>query len=110
FTQNFHQVNSSQRAMIHVAAVFASNFANFMYVISQKIAEQNNIDFNLFKPLIKNTIAKLETILPTEAQTGPALRNDETTINKHVELLQNNWHYSNLYKQISKLIQTEFKN
>ena len=40
--------------------------------------------------MIKETAAKIEKISPENAQTGPAIRNDEKTIENHLHLLTKN--------------------
>jgi hemoglobin-like flavoprotein len=54
----------------------------------QQYCRDENLDFNLLKPLILETVTRIETTAPENAQTGPAIRHDTTTITKHLELLQ----------------------
>jgi hypothetical protein len=68
---------------LHVAAVFVNNFTNHLYTIGNKICEENQVPFDILKPLILETAHKIMTISPNEAQTGPAKRNDITTIEAH---------------------------
>lgn len=83
------EIDSKQRAIVHVAAVFANNFVNAMYQISEQIVEEHDIDFNLLKPLILETALKIKEASPQHVQTGPAVRNDITTIKKHQDSLTN---------------------
>ncbi len=99
------EINSEERAKLHVAAVFVNNFVNYLYHIGHEIVSENNISFDLLKPLIAETARKMESILPKEAQTGPAKRNDLKTIEKHLHLLQDS-PYNQLYQQLTKAIQT----
>jgi uncharacterized HAD superfamily protein len=69
-------INSEQRKALHVAAVFVNNFTNHLYTIGNKICEENQVPFDILKPLILETAHKIMTISPNEAQTGPAKRND----------------------------------
>jgi predicted short-subunit dehydrogenase-like oxidoreductase (DUF2520 family) len=96
-------ISSEQRKYIHASAVFVNNFTNHLFSIGKTIAEQNNIDFNLLKPLIKETVQKLEYKTPKEAQTGPAVRGDKETMEKHLELIQDKTH-KEIYKLISDSI------
>ena len=96
-------ISSEQRKYIHASAVFVNNFANHLFNIGKEIAEQNNIDFNLLKPLIRETVEKLEYKTPKEAQTGPAIRGDKETMERHLELIQNKTH-KEIYKLISDSI------
>ncbi len=99
------KINSLQRKYIHLSAVFSCNFVNRFYSISEEILAQNNINFDILKPLIKETTEKLLTIgNPKELQTGPAVRNDIQTMKKHLELLKTTPDYQKLYKIISENI------
>jgi hypothetical protein len=46
------------------------------------------LPFELLKPIIKETFEKLEILSPKNAQTGPAIRRDKKTINKHLKLIE----------------------
>jgi len=97
-------ISSEQRKSLHVAAVFVCNFVNHMYTIGNQICEEHNVPFEVLKPLIMETAQKISTLKPEDAQTGPALRNDTKTINKHLEFLQNS-DYQELYKLLTQSIQ-----
>ncbi|MDP3312881.1 Rossmann-like and DUF2520 domain-containing protein [Lutibacter sp.] len=84
------RINEEQRKNIHVAAVFVNNFVNHLYHIGNEICTKNNISFEILKPLIIETASKINTLTPFEAQTGPAIRNDTKTIEKHTVLLNKN--------------------
>jgi len=97
-------INSEERKRIHLAAVFVSNFANHLYKIAEDLLSENNIDFDILKPLIAETAEKIQTISPTQAQTGPALRKDEMIIKKHLESLSLHPNYKNIYQIFSESI------
>ncbi len=97
-------VDSKERLQIHLAAVFVSNFANHLYKIAGDLLENSNIDFDILKPLIAETAAKVQMINPLQAQTGPALRHDEEVIKKHIDLLNPYPDYQKIYKLFSKSI------
>jgi predicted short-subunit dehydrogenase-like oxidoreductase (DUF2520 family) len=80
--------SSAQRAAIHVAAVFACNFSNHLYSISKSLLEKEGLDFKLLLPLIKETADKVQSLNPEDAQTGPAIRNDQLSIEKHKKYLE----------------------
>lgn len=82
---NVIKMNSEKRKQLHIAAVFACNFSNHMYTISDEILSNSNIDFKLLLPLINQTIKRLEDNKPSEVQTGPAKRDDKKMINSHLE-------------------------
>lgn len=81
------ELNSEQRLTLHVAAVFACNFANHFYSIADGLLEQNGLSFDLLKPLIKETTLKVMAQRPKDVQTGPAVRHDYKIMNKHEKFL-----------------------
>jgi predicted short-subunit dehydrogenase-like oxidoreductase (DUF2520 family) len=99
------KVNSEKRKLFHLAAVFACNFPNFMYATAEQILKDSNLDFDLLRPLISETAAKVQTMTPAEAQTGPAKRGDEDIINQHLDLLNEFPGYKEIYQLISSEIQ-----
>ena len=99
-----YNISSEQRRSLHVAAVFVSNFVNHMYVIGSEICEENKVPFEILQPLIQEVAAKITTLSPIEAQTGPALRNDTKTIEKHIEFLKDS-NYQEIYKLLTQSIQ-----
>jgi len=101
-------INSQQRKALHVAAVFVNNFTNHLYHIGQEICEENKVPFEILKPLIQETADKINTLNPTDAQTGPAKRNDSTTIEAHLEYLTNE-NQKNIYKILTQSIQNNGK-
>jgi predicted short-subunit dehydrogenase-like oxidoreductase (DUF2520 family) len=99
-----YRVNSEQRSALHLSAVFVNNFTNQMYRIGHEIAESKSVDFNILKPLIKETANKIDNLSPYLAQTGPAKRNDKKTVKKHLKALDKNIH-KEIYELITKSIQ-----
>ena len=97
------KIDSKQRKALHVSAVFVNNFTNYLYQIGNDICLENQIDFEILKPLILETATKLNTLSPSDAQTGPAKRNDTETINAHLNFLTNN-NYKEIYKLLTKSI------
>ena len=101
-SNNVCEVDSSQRRILHLAAVFACNFPNYLYSVAQNLLAQHNLDFDMLKPLITVTADKVHQQLPTDVQTGPAVRNDELTMNKHLEMLQDQPLLQQLYQLLSQ--------
>ncbi len=97
-----NQADSETRALLHISAVFACNFTNHLYSIAAQILKDKNLSFDLLKPLIKETTEKALLNLPYSVQTGPAKRNDELTINKHLQLLQLHPNWQNIYQLLSQ--------
>jgi len=52
-SSHVHLINSEQRKVLHLAAVFAGNFSNFMYSIAEDILQPYWILFELLRPLIR---------------------------------------------------------
>ena len=76
-----------KRKYIHLTAVFACNFVNHLFARAKEISDSQEIPFDYFLPLIKETTAKIEILEPKLAQTGPAIRNDERVLKAHEELI-----------------------
>ena len=98
------RIASEERKAMHIAAVFASNFTNHMLSISKGIMEQNGLKYEWLMPLISETINKSLQIGPEEAQTGPAVRGDLETLEKHLAFLQDDEAVAELYKIVSQHI------
>jgi len=81
-------INSDQRKNLHLAAVFANNFTNYMYRIAHEICVEHQLPFDIIKPLITETAAKIQEWPPSTMQTGPARRHDQATIKKHLSQLR----------------------
>ena len=76
-----------KRKYIHLTAVFACNFVNHLFARAKEISDSQEIPFDYFLPLIKETTAKIEILEPKLAQTGPAIRNDERVLKAHEDLI-----------------------
>lgn len=108
-SSNTECANSQTRAYIHLAAVFANNFANYSWIIADKILKENtNFNFSLFKPLLEESLRKALTLTPYRAQTGPAKRGDTSTIESQLNKL--GAEYSSVYKLLTEKIIQEFNN
>jgi len=86
-SKKVYQINSEQRKSLHVAAVFVNNFTNHLYKIGNDICDEHKVGFEILKPLILETAKKIKHLSPNNSQTGPAKRNDQKTIKKHLEML-----------------------
>ncbi|MBC7745148.1 MAG: DUF2520 domain-containing protein [Flavobacterium sp.] len=97
-------MNSVQRRAVHVAAVFACNFTNHMYALAHELLKEQDLSFDLLRPLIWETALKIQTSDPINVQTGPALRDDKSTIVQHLRLLDNHPELKELYEKLSQSI------
>lgn len=80
-------LDSDKRRALHLAAVFACNFANHCYAEAARLVEGVGIPFSTFLPLIDETAAKVHELSPVQAQTGPAVRFDRKVMQRQLELL-----------------------
>lgn len=103
-SRNVFHADDNQRRAMHIAAVFACNFTNHFYTIAKDILEQHQLNFDLVRPLIVETAAKVQGFSPDTVQTGPASRGDEETMRLHREFLKENPELLELYNRISRRI------
>jgi predicted short-subunit dehydrogenase-like oxidoreductase (DUF2520 family) len=101
------RLSSEKRKQLHLAAVFACNFTNHLYTLAARILEENGLPFDLLQPLIRETAAKIETLHPKDAQTGPAVRYDENIINQQLEMLKEKPPLQEIYRLLSGSIHRE---
>jgi len=95
------ELSSEKRRYLHLAAVFSCNFVNHMYYAGKEISGMAGMEFDVLLPLIRETMEKVSDMGPEKSQTGPAVRNDKKTIEKHLDLLSFYPDLSNIYKVIS---------
>ncbi|MCC8407347.1 DUF2520 domain-containing protein [Mucilaginibacter sp. UR6-1] len=99
-----YKVSSDQRKILHLAAVFACNFPNYLYHVAEQLLNQNQLDFNIIRPLIDETAQKVQHTSPAKVQTGPAVRGDEKTMRAHLALLNNSADLQAIYQLLSQAI------
>jgi predicted short-subunit dehydrogenase-like oxidoreductase (DUF2520 family) len=93
FADSVAEADDEQRKKMHLAAVITNNFSNYIFSLTEKYCEEEGIDFKLMIPLLAETVSRMREHSPSDLQTGPAIRNDASTIEKHRGLLEN---YPNL--------------
>jgi len=101
---NCLNVDSPVRLKIHLAAVFACNFANHMSAIASELLEREGLNFDILRPMLSETFDKILTAKPADAQTGPARRNDRIIIDKHIDLLSCDPEWKLVYELLSQSI------
>lgn len=104
-----HFVDTESRKMLHLAAVFVCNFTNHMLTEGKAISDRAGFSFEVLKPLINETISKALTVGPDNSQTGPAIRNDRITIEKHLDLLSFSPELQSLYNEVTRSIIKYYK-
>jgi predicted short-subunit dehydrogenase-like oxidoreductase (DUF2520 family) len=101
------KASDEERLKLHVAAVVVSNFTNHLYALAEEFCQKEYIDFKLLAPLIKETATRIATHSPALVQTGPAVRNDVFTLDKHLRLLANYPRLKYIYLKLTDSIMKE---
>ena len=104
-SSNVQEIDSSQRKILHIGAVFACNFSNHLYAISASLLSKHGLSFDLLKPLIQETAEKIKHHDPKLMQTGPAIRKDKKTMESHLKMLSDEKDLKIIYKLLSDHIQ-----
>ena len=102
-----YKIDYNERKILHLAAIFSNNFVNHMFTIAKEILDDKNLDFNILKPLINETVDKIHKLDPENVQTGPAIRNNNEIILNHVKTLKKDDH-KKLYELMTKLIKDKY--
>ncbi|GGX15330.1 Rossmann-like and DUF2520 domain-containing protein [Aquimarina muelleri] len=102
-----YTISSEQRSILHVSAVFVNNFTNYLFSIGSDICNEHRVPFEILHPLIQETAQKAIKMDPSNAQTGPAIRKDVNTIERHLEILTNTTQ-QNIYTTLTKAIQSKY--
>ncbi len=97
-------VNDIEREKLHMMAVVLNNFTNHIFSLSDRYLSANELPFDIFLPILNETIDRLKDNKPSVLQTGPAIRGDQSTIEKHLELLKDEPQLMILYKMMSDSI------
>ena len=96
---------SEDRMKLHIAAVVVNNFTNHLYALAEQYCKKEGIDFRQLLPLIEETVQRLKTNSSADTLTGPAIRHDQPTIQKHLELLKDHPQLQNIYQLLTESIQ-----
>lgn len=102
------RAGDATRIKLHLAAVIANNFTNYLYTLTAAYCRREKIDFSILLPLIEETANRLERYEPEEVQTGPAVRFDKQTIARHISLLSNYQEIKGLYELFTNLIEEHY--
>ena len=89
FADSVAEANDEERRKLHLAAVITNNFSNHIFSLTEKYCIDEGVDFKLMIPLLAETVSRMQDHSPSDLQTGPAIRNDASTIEKHRGLLEN---------------------
>jgi predicted short-subunit dehydrogenase-like oxidoreductase (DUF2520 family) len=102
--------DDATRLKLHVAAILVNNFSNFLYTQAAVFCRNEKLDFSLLHPLIRETADRIQRFAPQDVQTGPAIRGDRGTIERHVKILDNYKDLSELYKLFTIQIEHFYQN
>jgi predicted short-subunit dehydrogenase-like oxidoreductase (DUF2520 family) len=108
-TDRVSTVSDDDRLRYHLAAVLVNNFSNHFFQQADHFLNTEGLDFNVLRPLINETVLKIDRMSPFDAQTGPARRNDVVTLKKHRGLLQNHTELLKSYRLLSKQIRKKYR-
>ena len=98
------EANDAERLNYHVAAVFVNNFTNHLYALAELFCEKERIDFKTLFPLVDETTLRAKSISPFLSQTGPAIRDDIFTLNRHLQSLASHPELKYIYLKLSESI------
>ncbi|PCJ94979.1 MAG: hypothetical protein COA50_11445 [Flavobacteriaceae bacterium] len=106
-SKNVQEISSKQRKSLHLSAVLVNNFTNHLYHLGKVMCKENKVSFELLKPLISETVKKLDTTSPFDAQTGPAKRGDKSTIKIHLNQIKDE-NLKKIYTTLSQSISNTY--
>lgn len=109
-SENVRTTSTKERLMIHLAAIFASNFTNAMLIHAEDILKAANVDTSILVPLVQETMEKSFSLGALRGQTGPAHRGDLDILEMHMEMLNNLEDKKEVYQLISQQILDRFEN
>ena len=103
-SSHIYHLSTDDRKYLHLAAVFACNFANHCMALSADVLGRIGIPFDVMLSLVDQTVRKLHTMSPVDAQTGPAVRHDNNVIISQHHLLDDNPKMQNVYDLLTNSI------
>jgi predicted short-subunit dehydrogenase-like oxidoreductase (DUF2520 family) len=101
-SHKIYYYSSAQRRSLHLAAVIACNFSNYLYTVANDYLDEQQVDFNLLKPLMLETAEKAQHHAPDSVQTGPAVRGDQVVLNTHIAMLESQPELQQVYALLSQ--------
>ena len=100
-----YPADSQRRGALHLAGVLACNFVNALYTAGERTLAREGLPFEVLKPLIAETAAKaLASPSPAAVQTGPAVRGDLPTLERHRARLAGDALLLEIYNSMSQYI------
>ncbi|TAH02101.1 MAG: DUF2520 domain-containing protein [Sphingobacteriales bacterium] len=105
-SSDLQQMNDETRSKMHLAAVAAGNFSNHLFALVKDYCDAEQLNMNLLLPLLRETVDRISYAHPREMQTGPAIRGDQATMDKHLEMLGKYTELKQFYQLFSNLIRS----
>ena len=102
-------LSSADRRHLHLAAVFACNFANHCFSLAADVMERHGMTFDMLLPLIDETVEKVHEMHPLRAQPAPAIRYGENVLSRQRSLLDGDDLAQTIYDTMSKSIHEKSK-
>lgn len=85
-------INTEAKTLYHAAAVVASNYLvtlqGFAFALLKEAGIASKDAYRVLAPLIQGTLANIEKVGIEKALTGPIVRGDAATVQKHLEAIQ----------------------
>ncbi len=98
------QSSEEERLKMHVAAVVVNNFTNHLYALAEDYCKKEHVDFKMLYPLIAASAERVQLRSPGAMQTGPAVRKDILTLEKHLRILQQHQPLRSIYLKMTDSI------
>ncbi len=108
-SDTIYEVTDEQKKIVHLTAVLSNNYMNHLATRCEDLLTENHLSVDLIKPIIQQTLHNIQHHHPVALQTGPAIRQDETTIQTHLELLHKNNNLKHIYEAFVQSIQEYYK-
>ncbi|MBL7916618.1 MAG: DUF2520 domain-containing protein [Bacteroidia bacterium] len=100
-SNKIYLLDSPERARLHLAAVFTNNFTNHLLGIAMNLLDENHLPPELLEFLAVSTVRNAFENGAFESQTGPAVRHDTRTIQRHLNALKSDKQAYEIYKLIT---------
>ena len=105
-SESVHHADSTTRPYLHVAGVLGCNFPNFLLGCAAEVLAKGGYTLDVLRPLLQETVAKAFEFGPDASQTGPAVRGDWATIERHCAILPPE--IADIYMLLSKAIMNKY--
>lgn len=93
-----------QKSILHVAAVFMSNYVVALGSIAGRLINENipDADLSVLMPLLVRTVSNLDSGKPADVLSGPVERGDSQTVRQHLDVLKDKEQMLKAYKLMGR--------